>query len=45
MIFQKKTNKKKHRKQSYSDKNVFRDIADQIGACKKKSETGVSLLA
>lgn len=45
MIFQNKTNKKKHRKQSFSDKKVFRDIADQIDVCKRKSETGLSLLA
>lgn len=36
---------KKNRKQSFSDKKVFRDIADQIDVCKRKSETGLSLLA
>lgn len=44
-FFRTKQTRKKNRKQSFSDKKVFRDIADQIDVCKRKSETGLSLLA
>lgn len=47
--FSENKQEKQNRKQSFWDKNDFRDIADQIkgpiGVCKRKSETGLSLVA
>ena len=47
--FSENKEEKQNRKQSFWDKNDFRDIADQIkrpiDVCKRKSETGLSLVA